>query len=603
MKTATRKRPTVAADAPRPVVDVKQIISNNSKFLDEANQLLHNGGILFEKRIDIILQLIRSKFGGGGLDGLVADDGLRGALQELIQNTTISKEELFQKVFMFYGSKYLKKEFDQFYTPCTVGEFMCSIAALVAGHAVDMRAEPALGRPRAVDMRAEPALGRTRAIDPASGTGDLLSHYDGAVELWDISPDVIELAKQNYAFQGKAAEAVVRDSIADWSHGAGEYDCALVNPPFGSKTVVTNPDVLKHYELGRGKKKQELGILFVERSMNLLRDGGVLAIILPNGYFGNTTAAFIELRKYILKWRCLAIIKLPQKTFSRSGTGVSTSILVLSKVQAPAEGYPIFIDEVAEIGYELNKKNTPYKYKKGSGGDYLLDSKGLPVLHNDLWGVRERFEAFRRAGDSAATAAYAQVLNTRDLDEDCILDISRYLSTYKDAVTGAADGGAQPIRDFLAQDYSCSFKRDDAAEYTYLDIKEINTPLYNGKKLMGRDLPGRAKYLLRRGDILVSRLKGNIAFTVIVEDKDNLVCTNGVCVLRPKNDAAGLAIFGNLFTTGFRVQHQALTTGSIMETLADEDIKNIMIYPVVNVEKYKKILSSIKTIQEEMGSV
>jgi hypothetical protein len=40
-----------------------------------------------------------------------------------------------------------------------------------------------------------------------------------------------------------------------------------------------------------------------------------------------------------------------------------------------------------------------------------------------------------------------------------------------------------------------------------------------------------------------------------------------------------------------------------METLADEDIKNIMIYPVVNVEKYKKILSSIKTIQEEMGSV
>ena len=586
MKTAARKRPTIAAAAPRPVVDVKQIVSNNSKFLDEANQLLHNGGVLFEKRIDIILQLIRSKFGGGGLDGLVADDGLRGALQELIQNTTISKEELFQKVFMFYGSKYLKKEFDQFYTPCTVGEFMCSICS-PGGKAIDMRAEPALGRP----------TGR-RAVDPASGTGDLLSHYDGAVELWDISPDVIELAKQNYAFQGKAAEAIVRDSIADWARGAGEYDCALVNPPFGSKTVVTNPDVLKHYELGRGKKKQELGILFVERSMNLLRDGGVLAIILPNGYFGNTTAAFVELRKYILQWRCLAIIKLPQKTFSRSGTGVSTSILVLSKTRLPAgaEGYPIFIDEVAEIGYELNKKNTPYKYKKGSGGDYLLDSKGLPVLHNDLWGVRERFEAFMR-GEGAG-----QVLNTRDLDEDCILDISRYLSVYKDVVAGAAGGGAQPIRDFLAEDYSCSFKRDDGTEYTYLDIKEINTPLYNGKKLMGRDLPGRAKYLLRRGDILVSRLKGNIAFTVIVEDKENLVCTNGVCVLRPKNDAAGLIIFANLFTAEFRVQHQALTTGSIMETLSDDDIKNIVISAVVNEGKYKKILDSIKTIQEEMGS-
>lgn len=568
MKTVARKRPAVAT-APRPV-DVKQIVSNNSKFLDEANQLLHNGGVLFEKRIDIILQLIRSKFGGEGLDGLVADDGLRGALQELIQNTTISKEELFQKVFMFYGSKYLKKEFDQFYTPCTVGEFMCSIC---------------------------PPGGR--AVDPASGTGDLLSHYDGAVELWDISPDVIELAKQNYAFQGKAAEAVVRDSIADWSRGAREYDSALVNPPFGSKTVVTNPDVLKHYELGRGKKKQELGILFVERSMNLLRDGGVLAIILPNGYFGNTTAAFVELRKYILQWRVLAIIKLPQKTFSRSGTGVSTSILVLSKTRAPAEaqGYPIFIDEVGEIGYELNKKNTPYKYKKGVDGEYVLDDRGFPMLHNDLWGVRERFAKFMR-GEGGG-----QVLNTADLDEDRILDISRYLSSYKDVIAGAGESGARPIRDFLAEDYSCSFKRDDAAEYTYLDIKEINTPLYNGKKLLGRDLPGRAKYLLRRGDILVSRLKGNIAFTVIVEDKENLVCTNGVCVLRPKNDVAGLVIFGNLFTTEFRVQHQALTTGSIMETLADEDIKNIVISAAVNEEKYRKILDSIKTIQEEMGSV
>lgn len=574
MKTAARKRPAVAAatQAATQRVDPKQIVSNNSKFLDEANQLLHNGGVLFEKRIDIILQLIRSKFGGAGLDGFVTDDGLRGALQELIQNTTISKEELFQKVFMFYGSKYLKKEFDQFYTPCTVGEFMCSIAALAAGRG-------------------------GKAIDPASGTGDLLSHYDGAVELWDISPDVIELAKQNYAFQGKAANAVVRDSIAEWERGAGEYDCALVNPPFGSKTVVTNPDVLKHYELGRGKKKQELGILFVERSMNLLRDGGVLAIILPNGYFGNTTAAFVELRKYILKWRCLAIIKLPQKTFSRSGTGVSTSILVLSKVPAPAEGYPIFIDEVAEIGYELNKKNTPYKYKKGVNGNYVLDDRGYPVLHNDLWEVRERFAAFRREGGSGEY----QVLNTADLDEDCILDISRYLSSYKDVVAGAGESGAQPIRDFLEEDYSCSFKRDDATEYTYLDIKEINTPLYNGKKLLGRDLPGRAKYLLRRGDILVSRLKGNIAFTVIVEDKENLVCTNGVCVLRPKNDAAGLVIFGNLFTAEFRVQHQALTTGSIMETLADEDIKNIVISAVVNEEKYRKILDSIKTIQEEMG--
>ena len=54
MKTTaskTRTKPLVA-----PIVkDITKIINNNSKFLDDINQILHNGGILFEKRIDIIL--------------------------------------------------------------------------------------------------------------------------------------------------------------------------------------------------------------------------------------------------------------------------------------------------------------------------------------------------------------------------------------------------------------------------------------------------------------------------------------------------------------------------------------------------------------------
>ena len=136
-----------------------------------------------------------------------------------------------------------------------------------------------------------------------------------------------------------------------------------------------------------------------------------------------------------------------------------------------------------------------------------------------------------------------------------------------------------------------------------MDIKEINTPLYNGKKLYGHELPNRAKYLLKKNDILVSRLKGNIAFTVILEDKENLVCTNGVCVLRPRDEAAMLTIFANLFSADFKVQHQALTTGSIMETLSDDDIKNIVICTDVAEGKYRKILDSIKTIQEEMAGL
>ena len=570
-KSVARSKPRVAP----PPKDIKKIVNNNSKFLDDINQILHNGGVLFEKRIDIILALLHSKFNGNPFTHENSD--IQTQLTDIINNITVSKEELFQKVFMFYGSKYLKKEFDQFYTPLTIGEFISNMC-----------------------------IPNKSAIDPACGTGDLLSHYKGAVSLWDISPDVIQLAQQNYTFLNKPANILSHDSILNHTQSNGTYDYAIVNPPFGSKTVITNSEVLANYALGKGKKKQELGILFVERSINLLKENGILYIILPNGYFGNTTAAFVELRKYILQYRVLGIIKLPQKSFSRSGTGVSTSILVLSKTKTSG-AYDVFIDEVVDIGYELNKKNTPYKYKKNKT-EYVLDAKGEPILQNDLYEVRARFESFAKDNsipnfftrpDSPA-AAY-QVLNTSDLDDKYILDISRYLNTYKDIVENAAD--KEEIRQYLEDDYTCNFKKVNDVEYTYLDIKEINTPLYNGKKLYGHELPNRAKYLLKKNDILVSRLKGNIAFTVILEDKENLVCTNGVCVLRPKDEDSMLTIFANLFSAEFKVQHQSLTTGSIMETLSDEDIKNIVIDSDINEEKYRKILDSIKIIQEELANI
>ena len=538
----------------------------NTTFLDDINQLLHNAGVLFEKRIEVILELLNGSFKTTLLQ-------VQQPLLDILRRTSISKEELFQKVFMFYGSKYLKKEFDQFYTPITVGEFLCSLC------------EP-----------------NKRIIDPACGTGDLVTHYNGVITLWDISKEVTDLTTQNYSFQKKAATIVPKDSIENVSDGNNTYDYAIVNPPFGTKTVVTDTEILNGYTLGKGRKKQELGILFVERSMNLLKPNGVLCIILPNGYFGNASTAYIELRKYILEYRVIGILKLPQNTFKRSGTGVSTNILIVSK-STPSANYDIFIEDVADIGYELNKKNTPYKYRKHNT-EYVLDSNGKPILHNDLQYVVERLKTFASrnnipniAKPTTPDTSY-QVFNTSLLDETRMLDISRYLSSYTGILSNTS--GKIAIRELLEDDYTCSFKKNDDTEYVYLDIKEINTPLYNGKKLSGHALPSRAKYRVKKNDILVSRLKGNIAFTVVLEDKENLVCTNGLCVLRPKDTESMLTLFACVFSPEFKIQHKALTTGSIMESISDEDMKNIVISTTFDKERYQRILDSIGVLQTEL---
>ncbi len=107
----------------------------------------------------------------------------------------------------------------------------------------------------------------------------------------------------------------------------------------------------------------------------------------------------------------------------------------------------------------------------------------------------------------------------------------------------------------------------------------------------GSDLPSRAKHQLKKNDIIISKLKGNISFSLILEDIDNLICTNGFCVLRPKDEKSMVIIFGNLFSKDFKIQHNALTTGSIMESLSDGEIKNIVIDSKIDIEKYKKIIN------------
>jgi len=77
-----------------------------------------------------------------------------------------------------------------------------------------------------------------------------------------------------------------------------------------------------------GKIKTE--VLFIERCLNLLKPGGRLAIVLPEGIFNNPSLAavreFSEDRAYIR-----AVVSLPQETFNSSGASVKASLLFMQK--------------------------------------------------------------------------------------------------------------------------------------------------------------------------------------------------------------------------------------------------------------------------------
>jgi type I restriction enzyme M protein len=147
----------------------------------------------------------------------------------------------------------------------------------------------------------------------------------------------------------------------------GDFDLLITNPPFGSKIPVEGEEKLKQFEFGykwkknkktneweRGKLKNEESpqILFIERCLQLLREGGRMAIVLPDGIYGNDKLGYI--RKWLLeRVRIVAIIDIPVETFMPN-TATKTTILILQKLaknKIPKD-YPVFMAIAETCGHD-----------------------------------------------------------------------------------------------------------------------------------------------------------------------------------------------------------------------------------------------------------
>ncbi len=151
----------------------------------------------------------------------------------------------------------------------------------------------------------------------------------------------------------------------------GSFSIVLTNPPFGSKIPVTGEAKLQQYELAHKWKldkktnewmqdklsdKEAPQILFIERCIKLLREDGRMAIVLPDGIFGNTKLGYI--RKYIAKHcRIVAIIDIPIESFMPN-TSTKTSVLFIKKSKHITADYPIFMCVAENCGHDRRGNET-----------------------------------------------------------------------------------------------------------------------------------------------------------------------------------------------------------------------------------------------------
>ncbi|MFA5193362.1 MAG: N-6 DNA methylase, partial [Verrucomicrobiia bacterium] len=94
--------------------------------------------------------------------------------------------------------------------------------------------------------------------------------------------------------------------------------------------------ILNLFEIGKDKPNRPTEIVFVERCLQLLKPGGCLAIVLPDGNLNNPSLGW--LRRWVEgKAKLLAVVSLPEDTFKSSDASVKASLVFLQRFTAEDE--------------------------------------------------------------------------------------------------------------------------------------------------------------------------------------------------------------------------------------------------------------------------
>ena len=171
----------------------------------------------------------------------------------------------------------------------------------------------------------------------------------------------------------------------------GTFDFIITNPPFGSTIRQSEQAYLKTYQFGKKEEDwlavkavpentrdgQSTEVLFIEQDYKYLKEGGYLAIVLPDGILTNSSLQYV--RTQIEDWfRIVAVVSMPQTAFTANGAGVKSSVLFLKKWKK--EQTKELVDSKKDIESKL-LKNSNY------------------LLHRQTWDLEIREKQRDKAND------------------------------------------------------------------------------------------------------------------------------------------------------------------------------------------------------------
>jgi type I restriction enzyme M protein len=529
--------------------------TKKTEYLKFSTLVLEDGKIV-EKRIHDLFKQAKDKYKDVFDEGDIIDldsESIKYVVGQLQNYSLIkSQRDVIADAFETFIGYTLKGENGQFFTPRNVVKLMVEIT-----------------NPQPDD----------KIIDPACGTGGFLLEslrhkwniLDKKSEEYDWNEDNLKEEKIACAaksingiekdfFLAKVAKAYMsimgdgkgglfcEDSLekpSNWEKANSyisleSFDFVLTNPPFGKDILVTGNDKLSQYRLGHEykkgvqqskiKTKENPQILFIERSIQLLKDGGFLGIILPETYFHAPSVK--NIREYFKEHNICWLIDLPHNTF-RPYCNAKCIILILQKNKPQQTKINMAVAE--EMGHNHNgseifrwdkESNKPTKLiwddiesiieeinnpKKEKKYTFQVDSK--VVLEKDIFVPRYYWESVLEEVKSKAKNQNLSLIPIKDLVKEKIIEVF--------------DGHGSPPSEYKG-----------TGEVPYIRVKDIvNWEVYNDPtSLIPEELANkmRGNKSIQASDLVyVKRGSYRIGSTGMISPSDlNVILTKEILVFR-----------------------------------------------------------------------
>lgn len=171
-----------------------------------------------------------------------------------------------------------------------------------------------------------------KVIEPSSGTGRFAEGRDEKFTLCELDETSARIAKLLHpdaeVKQGAFQNLFMEKNAVLKNYKGEKYDVAVGNPPYGDYTG-------RYKGMGEGKIHTRYEEYFIDRTLDTLKDDGIMAFVVPSGFLRNADSkakqAIAKKGKLIEAWR------LPKGTFS--STDVGTDIIVLRKEPGNIEDF------------------------------------------------------------------------------------------------------------------------------------------------------------------------------------------------------------------------------------------------------------------------